>query len=81
MYASNSFVCISEAYLVESSLQPSEEDVPLEEFFWTGSGDGPYKPKDTQANDGRHPKTVFRTVVATIYVDQNYVSSHLHDLN
>lgn len=67
----------TEAYLVENSLQPSEQDVPLEEFFWTGSGDGPYiKPKEPQTNDGKYPNTVVRTatVLATVYIDGNYVS-------
>lgn len=67
----------TEAYLVENSLQPSEQDVPLEEFFWTGSGDGPYiKPKEPQLNDGKYPNTVVRTatVLATVYIDGNYVS-------
>ena len=67
-----------EAYLVENSLQPSEQDVPLEEFFWTGSGDGPSysKPKDSHGNEGKYPNTVVRTatILATVYIDGNYVS-------
>lgn len=36
--SSNNFVIFTEAYLIENNLQPSEQDVQLEEFFWTGSG-------------------------------------------
>lgn len=58
-------------------MQPSEQDVPLEDFFWTGSGDGPYKPKESQANNGKYPQTVVRTetILATVYIDGNYVST------
>ena len=65
---------ISEAYLVENSLQPSERDVPLEDFFWTGSGDGPIysKPKDT-SGDSKYP-TIVRTatILATVFLDGNF---------
>lgn len=63
---------------MENSLQPSEQDVPLEEFFWTGSGDGPpyLKPKDSSGQDAKFPNTIIRTatILATVYIDGNYVS-------
>jgi hypothetical protein len=67
----------TEAYLIENNLQPSEQDVQLEEFFWTGSGDGPtyIKSKDSSGHDGRYPNTIVRTatILATVYIDGNYV--------
>jgi hypothetical protein len=72
-----SFVSFAEAYLIENNLQPSEQDVQLEEFFWTGSGDGPtyVKPKDPSGHDPRYPNTIVRTatILATVYIDGNYV--------
>lgn len=63
---------------MENTLQPSEQDVPLEEFFWTGSGDGPayIKPKDSSGHDVKYPNTIVRTatILATVYIDGNYVS-------
>lgn len=60
---------------MENSLQPSEQDVPLEDFFWTGSGDGPLylKPKDSSTGGSKYP-TVVRTatILATIFVDGNF---------
>lgn len=51
----------------------------LEEFFWTGSGDGPAytKPRDPSRNDGKYPNTIVRTatILATVYIDGNYVSN------
>lgn len=49
----------------------------MEDFFWTGSGDGPpdfLKKVHTGITKGK--ETVFKTetVVATIYVDGNNVS-------
>jgi hypothetical protein len=71
--------------LVENSLQPSEQDVPLEEFFWTGSGDGPpyLKPKDSSGHDVKYPNTIVRTatILATVYIDGNYVSEKRSELN
>lgn len=65
----------SEAYLVENSLQPSEQDVPLEDFFWTGSGDGPLymKPKDPSLVGTKYP-TIVRTatILATVFIDGNF---------
>lgn len=64
-----------EAYLVENSLQPSEKDVPLEDFFWTGSGDGPLymKPKDSSSVGSKYP-TIVRTatILATVFIDGNF---------
>lgn len=52
--------------------------MPLEEFFWTGSGDGPgyVKPKDSLGHDIKYPNTIVRTatILATVYIDGNYVS-------
>lgn len=60
-------------------MQPSEKDVPLEEFFWTGSGDGPayIKPRDSSGHDAKYPNTIVRTatILATVYIDGNYVGS------
>lgn len=68
-------VFFSEAYFIENALQPSEEqDVQLQEFFWTGSGDGPSysKPKDS-SHSSKYPNTVIRTatILATVYIDGN----------
>lgn len=61
--------------MVENSLQPSEQDVPLEDFFWTGSGDGPLymKPKDPSATGSKYP-TIVRTatILATVFIDGNF---------
>lgn len=68
-----------ESFPIENSLQlqPSEQDVPLEEFFWTGSGDGPayIKPRDPTGHEGKYPNTIVRTatILATVYIDGNYV--------
>ena len=68
-----------ESYPIENTLQlqPSEQDVPLEEFFWTGSGDGPayIGQKDSLGHDAKHQNTIIRTatILATVYVDGNYV--------
>lgn len=60
---------------MENSLQPSEQDVPLEDFFWTGSGDGPLylKPKDSSTGGTKYP-TIVRTatILATVFVDGNF---------
>lgn len=60
---------------MENSLQPSEQDVPLEDFFWTGSGDGPLylKPKDSSSVGSKNP-TIVRTatILATVFIDGNF---------
>lgn len=70
-----SLTSATEAYLVENSLQPSEQDVPLEDFFWTGSGDGPLylKPKDPSTGS-KYPNTIVRTatILATVFIDGNF---------
>lgn len=63
-----------EAYFLENSLQPSEQDVPIEEFFWTGSGDGPsYSQPKESSHPSKYPNTVIRTatILATVYIDAN----------
>ncbi|KAL7030859.1 hypothetical protein ACKWTF_006810 [Chironomus riparius] len=66
----------SVGYLEENSVQPSEQDVPLQDFFWTGSGDGPnyIKPKDPSSVGTKYPNTVVRTatILATIFIDGNF---------
>lgn len=59
---------------MENSLQPSEQDVPLEDFFWTGSGDGPLYLKPKDSSTGSKYPTVVRTatILATIFVDGNF---------
>lgn len=72
---SDFFFIHTEAYLVENSLQPSEQDVPLEDFFWTGSGEGPLylKPKDHSSPGSKYP-TIVRTatILATVFIDGNF---------
>lgn len=54
----------------------------LEDFFWTGSGDGPppfnrhsmYPITDSKGGSGRDTIIRTATVVATVYVDGNMVS-------
>lgn len=64
--------------MVENSLQGSENEVRLEDFFWTGSGDGPpsylRKPSTISETDGIHAgrEAILKTptvVLATVYVD------------
>lgn len=62
--------------MVENNLQASEQDVPLEEFFWTGSGDGPSYIKPKEPSGPQYPNTIIRTatILATVYVDGNFES-------
>lgn len=56
-------------------MQTSEQDgVHLEDFFWTGSGDGPgpVRPISIPPVQGTIVRTA--TILATVYVDGNYVS-------
>lgn len=53
------------------------EEVHLEDFFWTGSGDGPpdyLKKVHTGISKGKDVVVKTETVVATVYVDGNNVS-------
>lgn len=54
-------------------MQPSEQDVHVEEFFWTGSGDGPVytKPKSSGNDQTHHGNTFIRTatILVTVYKD------------
>ncbi|KAJ6638261.1 hypothetical protein Bhyg_10995 [Pseudolycoriella hygida] len=60
-------------HLFQNSLQSSEYDIRLEDFFWTGSGDGPpsYKKSVIDKNNGRDTIIKTSTVVATVYIDGN----------
>lgn len=54
------------------------EEVHLEDFFWTGSGDGPpdyLKKVHTGISKGKDVVVKTETVVATVYVDGNNVSN------
>lgn len=54
-----------------------QEEVHLEDFFWTGSGDGPpdyLKKVHTGISKGKEVILKTETVVATVYVDGNNVS-------
>lgn len=69
----------TDGYLVENTLQASEQDIHLEDFFWTGSGDGPSfikHPLVPLSNNPQSPNTIVRTatILATVYVDGNFVS-------
>lgn len=70
------FFVIPVGYLEENSVQPSEQDVPLQDFFWTGSGDGPnyIKPKDPSSVGTKYPNTIVRTatILATVFIDGNF---------
>lgn len=64
------------------------EEVHLEDFFWTGSGDGPpdyLKQVHTGISKGKDVVVKTETVVATVYVDGNNVSNvdlgHLNTLH
>lgn len=55
----------------------SKDEVHLEDFFWTGSGDGPpdfLKKVHTGISKGKDVIVKTETVVATVYVDGNNVS-------
>lgn len=69
---------ITDGYIIENGLQGSEREIHLEDFFWTGSGDGPpsyARPQDGSSNPNdlgsRYPSTIVKTatVLATVYVD------------
>lgn len=54
-----------------------KDEVHLEDFFWTGSGDGPpdyLKKVHTGISKGKDVIVKTETVVATVYVDGNNVS-------
>lgn len=76
------FICLLlfiDGYIIENGLQGSEREIHLEDFFWTGSGDGPpsyARPSpdgSSNQNDlgSRYPSTIVKTatVLATVYVD------------
>lgn len=70
----------TDGYIVENTLQGSELDIRLEDFFWTGSGDGPpsyiRKPIASEPDGSTGRETILKTatVVATVYIDGNSVS-------
>ena len=81
----NCFVNFPDGYLVENTLQASEQDIHLEDFFWTGSGDGPSfikHPLVPLSNNPQSPNTIVRTatILATVYVDGNFVSIYQSSL-
>lgn len=75
------FFFITDGYIIDSDgLHGSEQDIRLEDFFWTGSGDGSpgYMRKPNMAvseSDGYGKGTIIKTatVVATVYIDSNLV--------
>lgn len=74
------FSSLSDGYVIENSLQASELDLRLEDFFWTGSGDGPpnyiRKPglaSESDTSYGRETILKTATVVATVYIDGTMV--------
>ena len=70
-----------DGYLIENTLQASEQEIHLEDFFWTGSGDGPGYVKHPINPISNHPmhNTIVRTatILATVYVDGNFVSVNI----
>lgn len=76
------FFYSTDGYIIDDSIQASEQELRLEDFFWTGSGDGPphYVRRPILANESQHGRdTILKTstVVATVYVDQNKVNESL----
>lgn len=64
----------------EDDYPDSKDEVHLEDFFWTGSGDGPpdfLKKVHTGITKGKDVIVKTETVVATVYVDGNNVSAGL----
>ncbi|XP_063706119.1 uncharacterized protein LOC134835178 [Culicoides brevitarsis] len=72
--------CFEYGYIIENGLQASEREIHLEDFFWTGSGDGPPNYAQQPSNgagggsndvNSRFPSTIVKTatVLATVYVD------------
>lgn len=62
----------------------NNEEVHLEDFFWTGSGDAPpeyLKKIHTGISKGKDVIMKTETVVATVYVDVNNVNSFQVTLN
>lgn len=70
--------------LIRNVIQSSEYDIHLEDFFWTGSGDGPpsYRKSVIDKSNSRDTIITTSTVVATVYIDGNMVtdffSSNFH---
>lgn len=63
---------------MQNSLQSSEPyDIRLEDFFWTGSGDGPpsYRKSIIDKSNARDTIITTSTVVATVYIDGNMVTT------
>ncbi|GAB0092355.1 hypothetical protein DMENIID0001_073450 [Sergentomyia squamirostris] len=68
-----------EQYLVQgtrlngNTIQGSEQEIHIEDFFWTGSGDGPpaYLRKSSSDSEPsvRHTFVKTSTVLATVYID------------
>lgn len=70
--------------MFENGLQASEQDIPLEDFFWTGSGDGaPYvkHPIVSMGDSGRETFIKTATILATVYIDDNHVSISYENFN
>lgn len=70
---------ISDGFIIDNSIHASEQDVHLEDFFWTGSGDGAplYSRRPTSVDGTEHVHDIFvktSTVLATVYVDASLVS-------
>lgn len=69
-----------------NSLQASQQDIHLEDFFWTGSGDGP-SPSVKKASDfggifGKETIIKTATILATVYIsgeDENTDSLCVYD--
>lgn len=75
-------ICLVDAAdgLDGEDLPAVHDEVQLEDFFWTGSGDGPpdyLKRVHTGLSRGRDMVVKTETVVATVYVDGNNVSLSL----
>ena len=73
-----------DGYLIENELHGSEQEIKLEDFFWTGSGDGPpaYLKRpivplgDSTDTFGRETIVRTATVFATVYIDGQLVIYH-----
>lgn len=53
-------------FLVNDELLSLGRTYSLEDFFWTGSGDGPLPPPD---NIGQNPIIKTTTILATVFLD------------
>lgn len=60
-----------DGYIIDNNIQGSEPEIPLENFFWTGSGDGPppMQPPKPMNTLNRDVFVKTSTVLATVYID------------